>query len=393
MRNSGAMSVHVHYDDLVSRYEENLTTVLRGFSPAERFLETWVHDEDDAFSLLNMIEAAQASGLSDIRIELGPESWSRLDWDRFQQLVEDSGRISHEPSGDGVTITFTVEGPSRTDPRELARASEEVSRPTTTSDLSEITARTTGNPRIRSESDALQRVGQALAPDEIHECYREALSRRAGTPAHEGPIGDSAEGILLESTIDDCALVIRVRPGDHVILEAAFSGGSSSLQRGLLDALCEAIEGHTVQDASDHGVMRLENSLRDANDAPPVPGIITPGNASPHFQTPLTLVRTLLEKYCEKTGHEIRDGFGSRRPDADWISLNLEGRKEKVERALREFEEAQDLATNSWFLLDLDLQDRVTIRPKESLRRSPLELASLLLRLERALQVNVVEGL
>ena len=41
------MDVHVNYDELVARYEDNLTTVLRGFSPSEQFLETWVHDADE----------------------------------------------------------------------------------------------------------------------------------------------------------------------------------------------------------------------------------------------------------------------------------------------------------------------------------------------------------
>lgn len=97
-------SVDIRYEEIVAAYERDLQTRLRGFRPQHEFLESWVHDEDPARSLLNMVEAAELGGVKDLGIEIGPETAQRLDQKRLQEMVSKVGRTSLEPRGAGLLL-------------------------------------------------------------------------------------------------------------------------------------------------------------------------------------------------------------------------------------------------------------------------------------------------
>lgn len=96
--------MQIRYEEIVGAYERDLQTRLRGFKPLHEFLETWVHDEDPARSLLNMVEAAQMGGLEGLDIEIGPETTKRLDQKRLQEMTSRVGRVSLEPRGAGLLL-------------------------------------------------------------------------------------------------------------------------------------------------------------------------------------------------------------------------------------------------------------------------------------------------
>jgi hypothetical protein len=58
----------LNYEALMADFNHKLVTQLRGHSPDNEYLETWVPDEDPVKSMLNMVEAALSAGLEDIQI-------------------------------------------------------------------------------------------------------------------------------------------------------------------------------------------------------------------------------------------------------------------------------------------------------------------------------------
>ena len=101
--------VLVRYEEVVSNYERGLQTQLRGFRPAQDFLETWVHDADPARSILSMVEAAGLEGVKALEIEIGPGTARGLDRSRLEALIAGAARVKVAERGDGLLLTVTYD--------------------------------------------------------------------------------------------------------------------------------------------------------------------------------------------------------------------------------------------------------------------------------------------
>ena len=67
----------IDYEKLVKTYENSLMTTLRGHSPHDEYLATWVPDADPVNGILNMIEAAEIGGCNQNMNQFGENSWSQ----------------------------------------------------------------------------------------------------------------------------------------------------------------------------------------------------------------------------------------------------------------------------------------------------------------------------
>lgn len=94
----------IDYEKLVLDYQESLATVLRGFRPATEFLESWVHDENDLLSLLNIVESAEQAGEKEILIYIGAKTLSKLELKNLVALVEKIGKIETESYNNGLNF-------------------------------------------------------------------------------------------------------------------------------------------------------------------------------------------------------------------------------------------------------------------------------------------------
>ncbi|HLH87348.1 MAG TPA: hypothetical protein VKX28_02715 [Xanthobacteraceae bacterium] len=95
------------YERLVADFEVKLLTQLRNFGSDAEYLETWVPDEDPVKSILNMVEAAEAAGRSELAVRIAA---STMPPDRVRDLAAEIGslgRIDVSASADKVVITVS----------------------------------------------------------------------------------------------------------------------------------------------------------------------------------------------------------------------------------------------------------------------------------------------
>jgi hypothetical protein len=230
----------INYSELVSAYYENLNENLRHFRGGPGFLETWVHDEDHARSLLAILDLAHADGLSELEIALPPGISFSLEWLR----------------------------------REAASL---------------------GQVELNGSALFFRRGGSALAEDEfasVHPAYRAALREAQKSPRHAftGHQPAAPGEIWRSAHLEGAGLHLRVN--SEAMVTAALHESKGTL-RPMLDRLAALLVGRPLQEGVEHGVIRLERSLRDPQAAPPVKGVVTPENADPLFVICLRLVRGL----------------------------------------------------------------------------------------------------
>jgi hypothetical protein len=279
----------IDYEKLVESYWENLTTVLRGFGPAEgfEFLETWVPDDDAVMNIMNIIDAAKEAGLPNVSFYFGANTLQTLELPRLQEMSAEMGGVQAEAQGEGLRFDLTFIEPD-----------------------------------------------QLL---EISSIYRNRLRTALQSSAHQRVLEAAAGLEFVQATSDGVKLTALVDSSEHVIRKAAHQGTVSEVQRCLLELLCGILEGKTMQECSDHVVIYLENYLRDRSQAPPVPGIITPESADPAFALPTRLVRGLLEDYRQKTDYSDTINFYDPSPSLEWQALSSDGKLTRVQAAIERY--------------------------------------------------------
>ena len=305
------------YEALVEEYNKNLFLVLRGHRSAE-YLDTWVPDEDPFKGVLNMIEAAELTGTPEIAIRLGAATLRTLDLAALEAAAARIGSVSLE-RGDGVAV-LRVSGIAGAPP--------------------------------------------AAPPAAIGTPYQAAVAAAAGSPKHGGELSAQAHGDVFETTVDGVTLTIRLHAGP-IIAEAAHRGAESLATTAVLDTFCAELAGLTVQEAAEHGVVRLEFRMRADARQRPVPGIVLPRNADAMFDLPARLIRSLADVYREITGRVFGENTFSRRVDAGWLRLSDEEKLAKVGAVLQAHIRPLGLLDDDARAIAIEQQVRVTIAFRE----------------------------
>ncbi len=226
---------------------------------------------------------------------------------------------------------------------------------------------------------------------DAHPAYREGLRKAYGAMSRRGEIAAGEGAVLLEATRGGTRLMALVDPSGHVIRKAAHGGEASPAEQGLMDAFCGLLEGVTVQEASDHSCIYLEDRLRDYSLEPPVAGVVTPENADPLFRLPMEIVRGLLEAYRDRTGYSDTENFFVRPPSDEWKALSKD---EKILKLKGVFDDVPYEGARSGGILDIvEISDdfKVTVRFRAELES--LKKQELLMKLERAAKANLDDTL
>jgi hypothetical protein len=300
------------YEALVEEYNKNLFLVLRGHRSAE-YLDTWVPDENPLKGVLNMLEAAELTGTPEIAIRLGQATLRTLDLAALEAAAARIGSVSIEP-GDEVILRVTgIAAPSIAAPRAV-----------------------------------------------IATPYQAAIAAAAVAPKHGGELGADAHGDVFETTVDGVTLTIRLHAGPY-IAEAAHRGAESLATIAVLDTFCAELPGMTVQEAAEHGVVRLEYRMRANARQRPVPGIVLPRNADVMFDLPARLIRSLAAVYREKTGKVFGENNFTRRVDQAWLRLTDEEKIVKLNAVLGEHIVSLGLLDDDVQVIAVEQQVRLTI--------------------------------
>jgi len=89
------------------------------------------------------------------------------------------------------------------------------------------------------------------------------------------------------------SLALVVEPTSRRVLRASYCGAGGEVA-GVLETFCALVEGLPLEEACSHGVHRAMAALRDPNLLAPIPGVVTPRNASPIFLELLEAGHALL---------------------------------------------------------------------------------------------------
>ena len=324
--------MELNYSDLVLSYEEALHNTLRNFKPVPDFLDTWVPDENLSTSILGIVEAAGESNVAVVSVAMSRDQLKKLDCDYLRKETHKLGCLAIDENG---KMIFQFKKGGELVVGDLYKKS-----------LTELGSRVVFEGRFdRAEASQIMIVAQ-----------------------HETSSGEVRLTCLVNK--------------EHRIVGAKHEGAQGTL-RIVLDQLCAEITGLPIQEASEHGVLRLEYRLRDKDQSRSVKGILTPKNTDPIFAVPLELIREIFSKYRSEINYEFKRNFYVDAVHASFDQLSKSEKIQSVQTKLREICVSLGLDTNVE-VVDWKPDARAVLSFKE--QPGSQSLGPALLKIERILQ-------
>jgi len=334
----------IDYDRLVADYEQGLVDRLRGFEAGDApFLQLWVPDEDPVRSLCNILDAAATEGETAVAIAIGADTAASLDADALRATAADYGTVTLDANGAGYRLAVTgLKTPAH---RQLPG----IHRTTVLRPPAEPAAAAAA-PAARDSEDG------------IGEHYAATVAAATEALDHVGDPGEIAGLVRIQGADGPVRLMLLIDPADHTVRRAGHTGAQDPVDGALLDRLCALIEGQPLQEASDHGVIRLERALRDPAAGRPVSGVVTPIAADPRFALPQRLIRAALADYRRKTGYTANANEHDAGPSAEWRALSDADRLQRLRVAVAEIAAANGLPADEIEVAAIEIGVRVVVQ-------------------------------
>jgi len=334
----------IDYDRLIADYEQGLVDRLRGFEAGDApFLQLWVPDEDPVRSLCNILDAAATEGEAAVAIAIGADTAASLDADALRAAASEYGAVTLDANGAGYRLVVTgLKTPAH---RQLPG----------------IRRTTVLRPLAEPIADAAAPAAKS-SEDGIGEHYAAAVAAAAEVLDHAGDPGEAAGLVRVEGDDAAARLVLLVDPANHTVRRAGHWGATDPVDGALLDRLCALIEGQPLQEASDHGVIRLERALRDPAAGRPLAGVVTPIAADPRFARPQRLIRASFADYRRKTGYTAIANEHDSGPSTEWRALTDSERLQRLRKATTEIAAENGLPADEIEVVAIEIGVRVVVR-------------------------------
>ena len=370
----------IDLDKMIESYETDLVDKLRHFGPEAEIFETWVPDSDPVKSILNLIDSAGEAN-SDVALEIRA-STTVLDSTALSLLGKSLGdKMKVNSSSEVNYVTILVSGLSQL----------------------RLDSQPTSNNNADKESERFQTVEQSAdwrgeAIDSSFDLSNDGFVSpstsiydlpQPQSLHHDTSFEDSDDLITVEAYHDGLMLGLQVEPLFHWIKKAKYGGAVNSITAPLLEKFCTLIEGVPIQDASDHGVGRLEFSVRGISGSRPVPGIVIPGAIDERLSMIQLLIRNTLTNYRQKVGYLQTENIFYPEPSENWLRLSQVEKKEKLLTVLkRELEKIHILPTDI-DVLEIEYNVRVLVRFSGYLAEPETDKQPIVMQLERAITEQI----
>lgn len=307
------------YVTLVSQYEDRLTSMERGFQMDHDFLDLWVPDENHNKSLYYLFESAALRNQKGLSLVLTPEVIASIDGAGLVESLKGLGSVSIETTPEKSVVTMDF---------------------------------------VNKSSSATQSLDEIPGLSNIHRTYRDKLVRNTRTLLKQV---DANEKANLEIPFNGGKVLVQVSPVTGLVEKFSYTGMPNNIQARMLEYLARQSEGLTIQEVSEHGVIRLENELRDPSLPLPVRGIVTPETAGPVFAELNKVVRQLFRMAREKLGIKITRNTYEEPFSEAWNGKNEGDRMSMVEKTTQDYLNAKRLKDVKVFVIGVKSDNQIYI--------------------------------
>ena len=182
-------------------------------------------------------------------------------------------------------------------------------------------------------------------------------------------------------------LAIKLDPQEKLkIISINFCGDDNDIEIFFLEEFCRKILNLPLFEAFEHGIIKLEKSIRPRNLNKYIEGIISPVSRFQIFENIHDLISKIWKLHKIKHNVELKNLF-DRYPSDNWMNLSFKKKEEIINNSIKNFEKKNNIDNLLYFDTIQDDCIRLTVGVKKKINDD--QLSSILLFFEKFVRTSI----
>ena len=274
------------YEEIIKEYDEQLVSKLRDFG--RDYLKFWIPEENNVLSLLNLFFSIVQSDKRKIKVKINKDKLNKEAIHELETYINKFSLYKIRKENDRLVI-------------QLQNINRNILEEILNNYFIESKLEKT---RIIKKDNYVVKTKNEISLKELRKFYIKKNHKfRFRIDSSEF----NNKSLDYKSEIDKYKFGVKLN--NNIIEEAYFSSENNTEESYFLDCLCYVIINLPIQEAYEHGSIKLEYLLRDGDLKNIIQGIISPFVISNLFINCNKLIHNIWEQYVAKNNLEIKINF------------------------------------------------------------------------------------
>ena len=273
--------LEINLKELIKNYDQNLLDNLRGFGNDDEFLKFWVPGTDDYQSFLNLLDALVETKILIVKIIIELKNSKKEFIEKIETFLLKISNFKKSIDENSINLIIGVD--------EIKYKNYLINKRNQKNEIKEL------------KIDNTKHLTTHKIKESIKPLYKKNLN--LFNPKNFFLNIDIVNKEFFTQKIGDIILVFDIK--NNIIENVSHNIEKNSDIRKLINIFFELILKKNIHEASDHGVIYLEEKIRLGNNKQVSEGIILPGQAGSYFTSINSIIRNVFSEYKLKNNIEF----------------------------------------------------------------------------------------
>ena len=273
--------LEINLKELIKNYDQNLLDNLRGFGNDDEFLKFWVPGTDDYQSFLNLLDALVETNILIVKIIIELKNSKKEFIEKIETFLLKISNFKKNIGENSINLIIEVD--------EIKYKNYLINKRNQKNEVKEL------------KIDNTKHLTTHKIKESIKPLYKKNLN--LFNPKNFFLNIDIINKEFFTQKIGDIILVFDIK--NNIIENVSHNIEKNSDIKKLINIFFELILKKNIHEASDHGVIYLEEKVRLGNNKQVSEGIILPGQAGSYFTSINSIIRNVFLEYKLKNNIEF----------------------------------------------------------------------------------------
>jgi len=308
------------YEEIIKEYDKQLVSKLRDFG--RDYLKFWIPEENNVLSLLNLFFSIVQSGKRKIKVKINKDKLNKEEIHKLETYINKFSLYKIQKKNDRLII-------------QVQNINKNVLEELLNNYFIESKLEKT---KIIKKDNYVVKTNNEISLKELRKFY---IKKNHKFRFRIDSSKFNNKSLDYKSEIDKYKFGVKLK--NNIIEEAYFSSENNAEESYFLDSLCNVIINLPIQEAYEHGSVKLEYLLRDRNLKNIIQGIISPFVISNLFINCNKLIDNIWEQYVANNNLEIKINFFDKKISKNWSNLNKDTQIKIIQEEINKFTNLNNL--------------------------------------------------
>ena len=308
------------YEKIIKEYDEQLVSKLRDFG--RDYLKFWIPEENNVLSLLNLFFSIVQSGIKKFKVKINRDKFSKEEIQKLENYINKFSNYEIERNNDRFII-------------QLQSIKKNILEKILNNYFIDLKLKKS---KIVKRVNRVHENKNEITLKELRKYYFKK-NHKFKFRIYNNEFNKKNFNFVGE--IDKYKLGVILNK--DIIEQIFFSSDENTEESFLIDNFCNIIKNLPIQEAYEHGSIKLEYLLRKSNIKNKIKGIIGPLVVRNLFANCNKLILNIWEQYVAKNNVEIKINFYDKRLSKNWSNLNKDTQIKIIQDEINKFTDLKNL--------------------------------------------------